>query len=104
MPWWLAADKLRFDLSVLDDSSLYGPVDGLRPLDYELCIPERPDTVARVRSVNKSVTMQGARGRIGCNPSELLCIGNTHQPGFRQVLAARSRLSYMARIDQAFFE
>ena len=48
--------------------------------------------------------MLEARGRIGCNPSELLCIGNTHQPGFRHVLAARSRLPYMARIDQAFFE
>jgi hypothetical protein len=30
--------------------------------------------------------------------------GNTHQPGFRQVLAALSRLPTVARIEQAFFE
>ena len=99
-----AAAKIRFDLSVLDDSGLYGPADGLRALDYEFCIPDRPETVARVRSIDKSVTMHRARGRIGCNPSELLCIGNTHQPGFRQVLAALSRLPTVARIEQAFFE
>ncbi len=99
-----AAAKIRFDLSVLGDSGLYGPTDGLRALDYEFCIPDRPDTVARVRSIDGSVRMHRARGRIGCVESELLCIGNTHQPGFREVLAALSRLPFVARIDQAFFE
>ncbi len=60
--------------------------------------------MARVRSIDKSVTMHRARGRIGCAASELLCIDNTHQPGFHEVLAALSRLPYVARIDQAFFE
>lgn len=86
----VAAAKIRFDLSVLDVSGLYGPPDGLRAVDYEFCIPDRPDTVAQVRSIDKSVTMHGARGRIGCSASELLCIGNTHQPGYREVLAALS--------------
>ncbi len=48
--------------------------------------------------------MHRARGRIGCAASELLCIGNTHQPGFHEALAALSRLPYVARIEQAFFE
>ena len=99
-----AVAKIRFDLSVLDDSGLYGPTDGLRALDYEFCIPDRPDTVARVRSIDGSVRMHRARGRIGCAASELLCIGNTHQPRFHEVLAALSRLPYVARIDQTFFE
>lgn len=81
-----------------------GPLTACGPWYYEFCIPDRPDTVARVRSIDKSVTMHRARGHIGCNPSELLCIGNTHQRGFRQVLAALSRLPTVARIDQAFFE
>ncbi len=100
----VAAAKIRFDLSVLDESGLYGPPDGLRALDYEFCIPDRSETVARVRSIDGSVRMHRARGRTGCAASELLCIGNTHQPGFRAVLAALSRLPYVARIDQAFFE
>ena len=64
----------------------------------------RPGTAAQARSIDTSVTVHRARGRTGCNPRELLCIGNTHQPGFRPVRAARSRLPYVARIDQAFFE
>ena len=99
-----AAAKIRFDLSALDESGLYGPPDGLRALDYEFCISDRPDTVARVRNIDGSVRMHRTRGRIGCAASALLCIGNTHQPGFRAVLAALSRLPTVARIDQAFFE
>ena len=98
------AAKIRFDMSVLDASGLYGPPDGLRALSYEFCIPNRPDTVAQVRSIDKSVAMHRARGRIGCSAKELLCIGHTHQPGHREVLAALSDLPYVVRIDQAFFE
>lgn len=96
--------KIRFDLSVLDKSGLQGPPEGLRALHYEFCIPERPDALARVRRIDGSVRVQRARGRIGCATTELLCIGSTHQPGYRGVLAALSRLPYVARIDEAFFE
>jgi hypothetical protein len=96
--------KIRFDLSVLGDSGLYGPPDGLRALSYEFCIPDRPDAVADVQRIDASVRMHRARGRIGCRAGELLCIGNTHQPAYRQVLAALSRLPDVARIEQAFFE
>jgi len=100
----VAAAKISITLSVLDVSGLYGPPDGLRALDYAFCIPDREDTVARVRNIDKSVTIHRARGRIGSGASELLCIGNTHQPGYREVLAAFSRLPYVERVGQAFFE
>lgn len=103
-PARVAGAKIRFDLSVLDDSGLYGPPDGLRALHYEFCIPDRPDTIARVRAIDGSVAMHHAAGRIGCATGELLCIGTTHQAGFREVLAALSRLAFVARIEQAFFE
>ncbi len=96
--------KIRFDVSALDDSGLYGPPDGLRALSYEFCIPDRPDTAARVRGIDKTVAMHKARGRIGCSKKQLLCIGHTHQADFRAVLDALSGLPYVTRIDQAFFE
>jgi len=99
-----AGGKIRFDLSILDHSGLHGPPGGLRALHYEFCIPDRPDAVARVRAIDASVSMQQAPGRIGCVAGELLCIGSTHQPGFRGVLAALAGLPFVARIDQAFFE
>ena len=98
------AAKIRFDLTALDAAGLHGSPDSLRALDYEFCIPERPYSIAQVQSIDASVRMLKSRGRIGCSAGELLCIGNTHQPGYRDVLAALARLPYVARIDQAFFE
>jgi hypothetical protein len=96
--------RIRFDLTALDAAGLYGPPDGLRALSYEFCIPDRPDTLAEVRGIDASVRVQRARGRIGCVDGELLCIGHTHQPAYRDVLLALARLPYVVRIEQAFFE
>lgn len=96
--------KIGIDLSIVDESGLYGPPEGLRALHYAFCIPNRSEPVASVRRIDGSVRMHRARGRIGCSATELLCIGTTHQPSYREVLAALSRLPYVARIDQAFFE
>ena len=57
-----------------------------------------------MRAIDTSVQAHRARGRVGCVDGELLCIGDTHQPGFKGVLEALSRLSYVTRIEQAFFE
>lgn len=96
--------KIRFDLSVLDSAGLYGPPDGLRALAYEFCIPDNPEAIDRVRHIDGSLRLQKAPGRAGCSSSELLCIGSTHQTGFREVLAALARLPFVVRIEQAFFE
>jgi hypothetical protein len=99
-----AVGKIRFDLSALDAVGLYGPADGLRALDYEFCIPDRAQAVATVRGIDASLRVHRSPGRIGCADDELLCIGTTLQPGYRDVLAALSRLSYVTRIERAFFE
>lgn len=99
-----ASPKIRFDVSVLDPRGLYGPPDGLRALSYEFCIPDRTQTAAEVRALDKTVAMHKARGRVGCGDEQLLCIGHTHQADFRAVLEALSALPYVDRIDQAFFE
>jgi hypothetical protein len=100
-----AGEKIHFDLNALDEAGLFGPPDGLRALDYEFCIPDRPDYVARVQAIDPSLrTYAGSRGRVGCTPGERLCLGNTHQPGYRGVLEALAALPYVTRIEQAFFE
>jgi hypothetical protein len=48
--------------------------------------------------------MRGARGRIGCGTDEVLCLGSTHQPEWRQVLTNLARLPYVRRIAEAHFE
>ena len=97
-------DKIRFDLSRLDADGLYGPADGLRALDYEFCIADRAAAIAAVRAIDASVRVYRAPGRIGCHGDQLLGIGNTHQSGYREVLAALARLAFVERIEEAHFE
>jgi hypothetical protein len=99
------SDKIRFDLSRLNQDGLYGPPDGLRALEYEFCIPARQDLADHVRAIDPTIEIYpGSRGRIGCTGDQYLCIGSTHQPGYRAVLAGLARLDYVTQIDQSHAE
>ena len=97
--------KITFPLDQLNEEGLMGPPDGLRALDYEFCIPGDAAHAAQVRDIDPTLRIFiHSRGRIGCGPGEYLCVGSTHQPGFRTVLRRLASLPYVRRIDQAFFE
>jgi hypothetical protein len=97
--------KITFALDQLNQDGLYGPPGGWRALHYEFCIPGDPAHAAQVRQIDPTVEVfPKSRGRIGCGPGEYLCIGSTHQPGFKTVLLKLASLPYIRRIDQAFFE
>lgn len=100
-PW----DKIRFDLSQLNEEGLYGPPDGLRSISYEFCIPADEKLVDEVSSIDTSLRIHpDSPGRIGCSPEEYLCVGNTHQKNYREVLFELARLEYVEKIEQSFFE
>jgi hypothetical protein len=97
--------KITFRLAQLNQEGLYGPPGGLRALHYEFCIPGDAAHAAQVREIDPTIQIfPKSRGRIGCAAGEYLCIGSTHQPGFKTVLVKLARLPYVRRIDQAFFE
>ena len=96
---------IGFDLGALDDAGLRGPPEGLRALDYEYCIPAGDSARAEVSAIDPSARfMPGSRGRIGCREGQVLVLGNTHQPGFREVLERLAALPFVARIVEAHFE
>lgn len=96
---------IGFDLGRLDDRGLQGPPDGLRSLDYEYCIPEGTAYRDLVSAIDPSARfLPGSRGRIGCGPGQVLVLGNTHQPGFRQVLRGLAELPFVERIAECFYE
>ena len=100
-----ARSKVRFDLDRLDPDGLQGPRDGLRALHYEYCIPDRPEAVREVTAIDPTLQIQrGSPGRAGCAAGELLCLGHTHQPGYRAVLEQLAALAFVAQIQEAFFE
>ncbi len=97
--------KITFSLEQLNQDGLCGPPDGFRALHYEFCIPGDAVHEAQVRALDPTIQIhKKSRGRIGCGPGEYLCLGSTHQPGFRTVLLKLASLPYVKRIDQAFFE
>ncbi|MCB0557940.1 MAG: hypothetical protein H6573_01920 [Lewinellaceae bacterium] len=96
--------KIRFDLSQLDERGLRGPTDGKVALDYEFCIPRKEQYRREVERMDPSLKLQTARGRIGCGRDQYLCLGNTHQKNYKKILYRLAQLPYVERIEQAFFE
>ena len=97
--------KVTFDLELLNDDGLIGPPTGLRSVMYEFCIPADSASAVEVRAIDPSVKLHSTSpGRIGCTDDQVLCIGETHQPGWRTVLGQLSALDYIERIDQSFAE
>ncbi len=99
------AGEIGMDLGRLDEDGLHGPPDGRRALDYEFCILDTSAARIEVAAIDPSARfLPGSRGRIGCGGGEVLVLGNTHQRGFREVLAALAALPYVTRIIEAHFE
>ncbi|MCB0586424.1 MAG: hypothetical protein KDD06_14025 [Phaeodactylibacter sp.] len=96
--------KIRFDLSQLDENGLLGPENGKVALDYEFCIPQKGQYRQEVERIDPSLKIQTAKGRIGCSRDQYLCLGNTHQKNYKEVLYRLARLSYIERIERTFFE
>lgn len=100
----LVERKIRFDLTSIDKDGLIGPADGKRALSYEFCVPNAPEYLDEIASVDPSAEAQRAKGRIGCTTDEVLFIGSTHQPDYLEVLETLASRPYIERIEQAFFE
>lgn len=99
------AAEIGLDLGRLDGDGLHGPPDGRRSLDYEYCVPDTPAARAEVANIDASARfLPGSPGRIGCGRDEILVLGNTHQPGFREVINALADLPSVERIIEAHFD
>lgn len=97
--------KIKFSLDRIRPDGLRGPPDGLVSVAYEFCVPAGEAFYQQVRQIDPSVKFYpGSRGRIGCAPGQALCIGETHQPGWRQVLLKLAAQPYIAEIRECYFE
>lgn len=100
-----SAQKITFDLSGLSAAGLIGPETGRRSISYEFCIPATAAHLTEVTTIDPSVQhFSGSRGRIGCTRDQYLCIGDTNQPNWHEILLTLASLDYIERIDQFFGE
>lgn len=97
--------RIQVDLSGVNAEGLRGPSNGLRAVHYEFCIPAGETYKSEVGRIDATAEfMPNSNGRIGCRTGEVLVVGNTHQPGYQQVLDRLASLSYIERIVEAHFE
>lgn len=97
--------KINFDLSVFDENGLYGPTDGKRAMDYEFCIPSDEKYISLIQKTDPSVAIhKQSKGRINCSSLHYLCLGNTHQARFKEILIQLAGFDFVDRIDPCYFE
>ena len=97
--------KINFDTSEINSEGLQGPPGGQVSVSYEFCIPGTPQAIAEVQSIDPTAQCtKGSRGRIGCTPTQALCIGSTYQANWAKVLNDLAALPYIERIDRSYFE
>ena len=102
---WPEVGKLRFSLEGFRADGLRGPPDGLTSLTYEFCVPANEQVYRELRRIDPGVQISpGSRGRIGCAEHQALCLGNTHQPQWREVLRELTALPYVTEIRECVFE
>jgi hypothetical protein len=99
------SSRVAVDLGNVNAEGLRGGPGALRAVHYEFCIPADERHAAEVRAIDPTARlMGGSRGRIGCLSGQMLVLGYTHQPGYRQVLERLAALPYVERIIETHFE
>ncbi len=99
------AAKIKFRLDGIRPDGLRGPPDGLVSVSYEFCVPADDHVYQEVRRIDSSVQIYpGSSGRIACSKDQALCVGQTHQPRWRDVLKGLTSLKYISEIRESFFE
>lgn len=97
--------KIEFDLTRLDADGLYGPADGKRSLSYEFCIPAHVNTARQVMYIDPTaIVYKESPGRLQCGKEQYLVVGDTNQANYLVTLKKLVELSYVTRIQEAFFE
>jgi hypothetical protein len=102
---WPEAAKIRFPMDDIRPDGLRGPPDGLVSVAFEFCVPTDDGVYGELLTIDPGLAIWPAtRGRIGCLPVQSLVIGETAQPGWRDVLKALSKLDYVEEIRECYFE
>lgn len=98
----LNTDKIKFDWTTIDEQGLD---KGQVSVDYEYCIPNDPESISIIRSIDEDVQIvKGGKSRIGCREHQNLCISNTHDPEWKKQLTRISNLNFIERIERTYYE
>jgi len=102
---WPEVAKIKFRFDNIRPDGLRGSPNGLVAVSYEFCVPANEQAYEDVQQIDPSLQIHLiSPGRIGCSTNQTLCIGETHQLRWRDVLRGLSSLTYITEIRESFFE
>ena len=74
-------------------------------LAYEFCIPNEAEYIDKIKSIDESIAIyKSSAGRIGCGDNQILCIGETGDKNFKEIIISLTNLPYVKSINESFFE
>lgn len=98
-------NKVKIDFSKIDENGLAGPPNGKVAVNYEFCIPAEEKYWNEVKNIdNTAQAIKESKGRIGCDQTQWLVIGSTHQENYKRVIYELASLNYVSKIQETFFE
>lgn len=98
------SEKIKFDISKLDEKGLYGNENGKVSLDYEFCIPNNPTYLAEVLAIDATLKKVPSTGKSKCETNSILIMGNTFNENYHLILCKIANLDYVKEINQTNWE
>ena len=97
-------DKIKFKLSVFDKNGLTGDGNNKVALDFEFCVPNKPEILKTINEIDSSIKPIKGKGRTKCNNDAILLIGNSYNKDIKKILCKLSQLEYITEINQVYWE
>ncbi|MCB0409230.1 MAG: hypothetical protein KDD29_03365 [Flavobacteriales bacterium] len=97
-------EKIKFDLTKIDQRGLAGDEDNKTAVDFEFCIPNTSSTIEEVMAIYPQFKQQESKGKSNCGEHQILILGNTYNNDYKNILCKLSQLEYIKEIKQTYWE
>lgn len=97
-------NKIKFKLAIFDKNGLTGDENNKVALDYEFCVPNKPEILKTINEIDSSIKPIKGKGRTKCNNDAILLIGNSYNKDIKKILCNLSQLECITEIKQVYWE
>lgn len=97
-------DKIKFKLTLFDKNGLIGDENNKVALDYEFCVPNKPEILNTINEIDSSIKPLNGKGRTKCAENHIVMIGNSYNKDIKKILCNLSQLEYITEINQVYWE
>lgn len=97
-------NKIKFKLAIFDKNGLTGDENNKVALDYEFCVPNKPEILNTINEIDSSIKPLHGKGRTKCAENHIVMIGNSYNKDIKKILCNLSQLECITEIKQVYWE